>query len=341
MGVRRHVTILIALAGAVAVPPGARATDWLAPAPGSARIIEASGPSRQRYHPGAIIAGADPIALATGDELILLDSHGTRILRGPGRGTISNYQSLTRLVAGNPDKRPDIAAVADAGSLVVKSAGPSSTLYPPGATLAPAGSIILGAGDQLALLDDDEARLLRGPGTFDLSPDASSGTQGRSPGTGSIGGLVGGRFGAVAGSARSDRRVRVGAVRATGTTTRAPDLWFVDTALSGPVCIVDPGTVTLWRQHPDTGQTLMLDDGQGKTVRLPWPQGASTLAWPAAIPVVAGRSYTITIDGGAPVAIRVAVLASRPGGPREIAQALLHDGCQNQLDTLVETLAAP
>ena len=56
--------------------------------------------------------------------------------------------------------------------LVVRAAGPSAKVYPPGKALPESAKIQLQSGDSVMLLNTSGARTLRGPGTFAV---ASSG----------------------------------------------------------------------------------------------------------------------------------------------------------------------
>ncbi len=220
------------------------------------------------------------------------------------------------------------ATTAIADTLVLRSSGPSTKLFPAGKSIADSVSITLQAGDQLTLLDGRGTRVLRGPGSF--SPGASV------PST-----AANSRFAALVGAGGSDRRVRIGAVRSVGATAHAPNLWYVDTALAGPVCIADPSVVTLWRQRADVDQTLVITGAHGRSTRVAWPQGSATVAWPATLPVASGESYTMALDGGAAAAIRFVTLGMKPSRLEDTSAALIRSGCQHQLDTLVDTLAVP
>lgn len=216
------------------------------------------------------------------------------------------------------------AAVA-AGPLVVRSSGPSAKLYPPGKSLSDGQSLALQPGDQLTLLDGRGTRMLRGPGTFPVSSTAAS------PATSAqVTAMIGGG---------SDKRVRIGAVR--GLPPRVPSIWYIDVTRSGPACIADAASVTLWRARLDQDQVVTITGGKGVKVQTAWPSGIATLPWPAAVPTTAGADYALSMDGAAPIHIRLAVLAAKPGGLEDTAGALIREGCQKQLDLLADTFAVP
>lgn len=220
------------------------------------------------------------------------------------------------------------ATTAYADTLVVRSSGPSAKSYPAGKSIADTASITLQAGDQLTLLDGRGTRVLRGPGSF--APGASTASAATSS-----------RFAALVGQGGSDRRVRIGAVRAVGATAHAPNLWYVDTALGGPVCIADPKVVTLWRQRADSDDTLVITGDRGRTAKVAWPRDSAVATWPATLPVASGDSYTLTLGGMAPQTIRFVTLGMTPSGLEETTATLIRSGCQHQLDTIVDTLAVP
>ena len=116
-----------------------------------------------------------------------------------------------------------------AAGIVVASSGPSARQYPVGKKIDDGAAITLQTGDSVTVLDQRGTRVLRGPGTMALG-------KGASPATSSV-------FAALT-RQRSTARVRTGAVRnGPGSgPVRSPNLWYVDLAASGPVCVVELGT---------------------------------------------------------------------------------------------------
>lgn len=47
-------------------------------------VVRATGPSAASYAPGKILAATSTVTLAGGDEVVVMDSGGTRSLKGPG-----------------------------------------------------------------------------------------------------------------------------------------------------------------------------------------------------------------------------------------------------------------
>lgn len=227
------------------------------------------------------------------------------------------------------------AGAAAAETLVVRSSGPSARSYPPGKAIPETQKIILKANDQVVILDGRGTRTLKGPGTF--SPTIASSVAKDSRAT----------FAALV-TQRSERRARIGAVRgatvANPGATRSPNIWFVDMERTSNTCVTDPASVTMWRVEPAEPATMTvtrLSDGKSETVN--WLRGQSTRAWPETLPVSNGAQYRLTWPGQTqPTVLKFAVLGPNPqGGLENMAAALIKNGCEAQLDLLIETVAIP
>lgn len=59
-------------------------------------VVSASGPSASNFPAGRKIGDADPIVLRSGDTLTVLDSRGTRVLRGAGTFTLKQQPGAAR-----------------------------------------------------------------------------------------------------------------------------------------------------------------------------------------------------------------------------------------------------
>lgn len=218
-----------------------------------------------------------------------------------------------------------------AATLVVRSAGPSAAAFPPGKVLQPTSKIALKANDQVTLLDEHGTRTLRGPGNFAATATAATDAEGG--GSTALAALV---------SQRTDRRVRIGAVRGIESSTgRPPNIWFVDSSRAGTVCVADPAAAMLWRPGGDAAAKTTIASATGTAkAALDWAPGQAVQAWPAALPITEGARYRLTTGSAAPVEIRVA-LSGKPGGDVQgMASTLIAKGCTTQLDQLVETTAA-
>ena len=197
-----------------------------------------------------------------------------------------------------------------ANVVVVKSLGPSSKSYPPGRTLPESAKINLQGGDVVTVIGPGSAETLRGPGNFDAKQ--------------------------VALSAAAGQRGRFGALRAA-EVAHDPSIWDIDVSQGGKVCVADTAKVQLWRADSETPITVQIRDADGKSQALTWAAGKALAAWPAALPIKSGSKYSVEWpDGGDSSKLDVVTVASPPVDLVGAAQVLLENGCQKQLDLLVE-----
>lgn len=195
--------------------------------------------------------------------------------------------------------------------LVVRAAGPSAKVYPPGKALPESAKIQLQTGDSVMLLNTSGAKTLRGPGTFAV---ASSGET-------------------LADAA--NRRARFSAMRGSETPLN-PSPWNVDVTQSGKLCVANPAKLTLWRPEKDDAIKVTITGGGGEQT-IDWPAGKDTVAWPASLPVSAGAEYEISQpDTGDMARVTFVTLANPPADTISTAQSLIANGCDNQLDVLVD-----
>lgn len=207
------------------------------------------------------------------------------------------------------------SSVATATVVVVKSLGPSAKAYPPGKTLPETAKITLQGGDVVTILGPSSAQIFRGPGNFDAKQ-------------------------AALGSAAAQRG-RFSAMR-TGEVAHVPSIWDLDVSQSGKVCITDVKKVQLWRQDSDGTAAVQIRAADGTTSRLNWAAGKPLTGWPAALPLTTGAQYELDWpNGGDKSKLEVVVLPSAPADSVEAAQVLIKNGCQNQLDQLVQDATKP
>lgn len=210
-----------------------------------------------------------------------------------------------------------LASGATAAVLVVRSSGPSAAAYPPGKALADTHQLKLKATDTVVLLDSRGTRTLQGPGSFSVSANAApAATSGA--------------------TATSARRVRLGAVRGTGTRS----VWQADLGRSGAVCVANPSELTLYR--PDAAEPVdvtITDTASGTTAKVHFAADQYDATWPAAVPVKAGAR--IAVAGlGTPQSLTIKMLSPVPSGLEGMAQGLIRADCQAQLDVLIATFSA-
>jgi hypothetical protein len=214
------------------------------------------------------------------------------------------------------------AASASANVLVVRSSGPSAANYPAGRSLPDNARIALRGGDTLVVLDARGTRTFRGPGNF---TPASAAQAGQRTATG-----TGGRI------------ARIGAVRSAGIVPASPStIWQVDVSQSGTVCLANPNDVTLWRAEPGRAASLSITGPSGGARTVQWAAGSPTVAWPSDLPITAGTPYQLRrSDAPTATSITFRQLNSAPGDMQGVAQALIANGCQEQLDLLVDSAPA-
>ncbi len=195
--------------------------------------------------------------------------------------------------------------------LVVRAAGPSAKLYPRGKALPDSAKIQLQPGDSVMVLKPDGTRTLRGPGIFALAAAATGG-----------GNAI-------------NRRARFSALR-SGAVRLNPSPWNLDVTQSGKLCVIDANKLNLWR--PETESAIQLTvKGSGVQQTIEFPVGKDTVAWPASLPVTSGAEYQLSeAEIGDMARITFVTVANPPGDSVGTAQTLIANGCENQLDVLVE-----
>lgn len=218
------------------------------------------------------------------------------------------------------------AVAADAAVLVVRSSGPSAKAFPAGRALPENQTINLRGNDVVILLDSRGTRTLRGPGSYSTSASVGGSTSALS--------ALGGQSNA--------RRSRVGAVRGSPTgATSGRNVWQADIGRSGNVCIANPADVGLYRADSDNARRVTLTEvGSNRAATIEFAAGQKNAPWPAALPVAAGSKYQIKGAGGA-VTLHAVPIAPVPAGLEGLAQNLIRNDCQAQLDVLIDTFAGP
>jgi hypothetical protein len=197
-----------------------------------------------------------------------------------------------------------------ANVVVVKSLGPSAKSYPPGKTLPETAKISLQGGDVVTVLGPASAQTLRGPGNFDAKQVALASAAGQR-----------GRFGAL-------RAIEV---------AHNPTIWDIDVSAGGKVCVADQSKLQLWRGDSEAPATIEIRTADGQSQQLTWAAGKALAAWPSALPIKGGASYQVEWpETGEKSSLEVVTVQNPPSDLVGAAQVLLANGCQKQLDLLVE-----
>jgi hypothetical protein len=194
--------------------------------------------------------------------------------------------------------------------VVVKSLGPSSKAYPPGKTLPETAKINLQGGDVITLLGPASAQTLRGPGNFDA--------------------------GQVTLASAAAKRGRFGALRAS-EVVKNPSIWDVDVTQSGKMCVTSASKLQLWRPDSEGATKISIRSADGKSQDIDWAAGKAATIWPAALPIASGSEYQIEWpDTGEKSNLTFVTIANPPQDIVGAAQVLIQNGCEHQLDLLVE-----
>jgi hypothetical protein len=203
------------------------------------------------------------------------------------------------------------SSAALASVVVVKSLGPSAKAYPPGKTLPESAKITLQGGDVLTVLGPNAAKTLRGPGNFSASQVSLASAAGQ--------------------------RGRFGALRASDVAQN-PSVWDIDVSQGGKVCVRDASKLQLWRPDSEADITVTIRSADGKSQALNWAAGKALTAWPAALPIKSGAQFQLEWpDTGETSSVEVVTVNSPPADLVGAAQVLIENGCQKQLDLLVES----
>lgn len=204
------------------------------------------------------------------------------------------------------------STAAVASVVVVKSLGPSAKAYPPGKTLPESAKITLQGGDVLTVLGPASAKTLRGPGNFDAKQ--------------------------VALASAAAQRGRFGALRAA-EVAHNPSIWDIDLSQSGKICVSNASAVQAWRPDSEAAVTVTIRANDGRSQELSWAAGKTLAPWPAALPITGGTEYQVEWPDGADSSkLDIITVNSLPTDDLVgAAQVLIENGCQKQLDLLVES----
>jgi hypothetical protein len=202
------------------------------------------------------------------------------------------------------------STLALANVVVVKSLGPSAKAYPPGKTLPESAKITLQGGDVLTVLGPGSAKTLRGPGNFEAKQVTLASAAGQ--------------------------RGRFGALRA-GEVAHNPSIWDIDVSQGGKICVTNAGSLQLWRPDSEAEMTINIRSADGKSEPLSWAAGKSLTAWPTTLPIANGAYQVEWPDTGEHSSLDVVTVPATPDDLVSTAQVLIQNGCQKQLDLLVQS----
>lgn len=220
-----------------------------------------------------------------------------------------------------------LPAPALADALVVRSTGSAAQTYPVGRRLPATARVELRAGDTVVLVGEGPTRTLRGPGSHPVRATTTTAPNRAA---------TLGRFLSASGATIS----RTGAVRGAGDNmpAAAPNLWLVNVAASGRICVADLAHVTMWRPDmtQDSAITLTRAGDADASTTLAFVAGQNFRLWPSdALPIAEGVTYRIAAPGtAAPQEVDFVAIGTPPADAEAVAALLAEKGCMGQLAQL-------
>jgi hypothetical protein len=82
---------------------------------------------------------------------------------------------------------------------------------------------------------------------------------------------------------------------------------------------------------------VQIRSAEGTSETLSWVAGKALAAWPAALPIKSGATYSVEWPDADTSKLEIVTVASPPADLVGAAQVLLANCCQKQLDLLVES----
>lgn len=213
-------------------------------------------------------------------------------------------------------------------AVVVKS---SAGKYPVGSKVDDAATITLTSGDSVTVLTKKGTRTMKGPGTFKVGAQPKSNRA---------------RFANLT-RTRAASRTATGAVRSAAVETKerplSPNLYYVDVAKSGTMCLTNLAQVRLWRPFNEGIETYTVTPAGAETgVDVTFDDGESVAPLdPALMAVAEGASYTVSgPEGSDPATVTFVSLSQPYRAADQLAAALVDKGCMGQLALMGEKLGA-
>jgi hypothetical protein len=115
----------------------------------------------------------------------------------------------------------------------------------------------------------------------------------------------------------------------------------LDVRSGGKFCVANANALVMWRpDYTGSATASIVDPKNGAVSKVEWRKGNPLKIWPkATAPVTDGASYRV-LGSNDPQSVEVnfVILPSKPANADEAATALIENGCESQLDLLVETL---
>ncbi len=125
-----------------------------------------------------------------------------------------------------------------------------------------------------------------------------------------------------------------------GPSAMSADLWKINISKSGDHCLPADMSAELWRASSDKASTLSISRDRSKGwVKMQWPAGDDSLAWPGGVEVIDGATYLVRLGAGIKLSEVVLHLVPNdlPSGFHR-AGWMADYGCSRQARTLLSSL---
>ena len=195
----------------------------------------------------------------------------------------------------------------------------------PGAALDSAKPLTLKQGQHVTLISETGSTLkLDGP--YDQPPVAAGG-----------GGGVG--LNQTLAALVTQRQARSGEFGVTRGTVLAdlPEPWVLDSTHSGNVCVMEKGTPVFWRSDSRTAVPLSVAPvDRSWTAKAQWQAGADRITITTDVPMRAGETYVVNLNGNESAVTMVQVPASLTNSQMR-AGWMANRRCEQQAQALLKT----
>ena len=120
-----------------------------------------------------------------------------------------------------------------------------------------------------------------------------------------------------------------------------PDIWGVDIAHAGTYCLRPDQAVMLWWDEARASALVSLSGpaGEAREVRIRWPGGQRSLAWPQALVLADGATYLVRFRATDPGIALITLQMPPLGTDAERAAWMAEHGCIRQALEVVDAIA--
>ena len=134
------------------------------------------------------------------------------------------------------------------------------------------------------------------------------------------------------------RTGEVGTTRGTAPARKLPSAWVIDASRAGTACLQEGQTPVFWRDPANgTASLTVMPDDRSWKVLTEWPAGLSELAVKTNIPMHAGATYFVSLDGNES-AIAVNTVPAALASDAQRAAWMADKGCEAQAEALSRNL---